>query len=59
MMKKKLCPQCGGPLKGKQKYCCYLCSIPAMLEAAKQIKSKEGPIYEKWKKGLKASLRRI
>lgn len=56
MKKVKKCPTCGKEFTGKRKYCTYLCSIPATMEANKQVKERKGPIYEKWKAKLKASL---
>ena len=57
-MRKKLkpCPECGLYFEGRSKYCSYECAYPAMKEAVDQILSKEGPIYEKWKARLKASM---
>lgn len=57
-MGKKLnvCPGCGMYFEGRSKYCSYTCALPAMADAIEQIKKKEGPIYEKWKARLKASI---
>uniref|UniRef100_A0A6M3M7B6 Uncharacterized protein n=1 Tax=viral metagenome TaxID=1070528 RepID=A0A6M3M7B6_9ZZZZ len=59
MKKKKKCPNCGREFEGKRKYCCYGCSVTATVEANKQLKDKEGPIYEKWKTNLEASLNKL
>ena len=57
MKKIKKCPTCGKSFTGQRKYCSYLCSIPATMEANKQLKEKKGAIYEKWKARLKAVIR--
>ena len=56
MKAKKICPNCGEEFEGRSKYCTYKCSIPATLEAIEQLKNRKGPIYEKWKARLKASI---
>lgn len=49
----KICPMCEGVNSRRGKYCCYACSAVATAEANKQLREKKGPIYEKWKKGIK------
>ena len=58
---KKICanPKCENEVTGKGKYCSYKCSLPAMKNAIEQLKKKEGPIYEKWKARLAASIEGI
>jgi len=55
----KKCPQCGAEFRGTKKYCSYICSIPATLEANKQLQEKKGPIYEKWRRNLEASVKKL
>lgn len=38
---------------------CLECSIKRMTDSASQLQAKEGPFYEKWKKGLLAAARRL
>ena len=59
MKKKRFCPKCGGEIEGRSTYCCYVCSMEAVIEANKQLRDKKGPIYEKWKSRLKASIERL
>jgi len=56
MAKKKICPECWHEFEGKGKYCSSKCSAKAVEEAARQLRKKEGPIFEKWKSRLKASI---
>lgn len=49
----KRCPACKGVHSKRGKYCCYACSVQAIEEANKELREKKGPIYEKWKKGIK------
>ena len=60
-MKKKKCenPDCEEVVTGRGRFCSYKCAIPAIKDAADQIISKEGPVYEKWKVRLKASITNI
>ena len=37
---------------------CAECAISNIAESVYQQQQKEGPIYEKWKRGLRASLER-
>jgi len=57
MKKVKRCPTCGKEFTGQKKYCSYRCSIPATEETNKQLIERKGPIYEKWKARLKASIK--
>lgn len=54
----KECPTCGRKFYGRRKYCSYECAVPRMLDAIEQVKKKEGPIYEKWKRNLEAAMNR-
>lgn len=58
-MKEKICPGCGKKFTGRSKYHSYECALPAMAEAVRQLREKEGPIYEKWKASLKAATERL
>jgi len=55
-MKKKVCPGCGKEFFGRRKYCPYGCSVAASIEANRQLREREGAVYEKWKKALKKRL---
>jgi len=59
MKEKKKCPTCGKEFTGKKKYCTYKCSITATEAANQQLRDKKGPIYEKWKSRLKASIEQL
>jgi len=59
MKEKKTCPNCEREFEGTRKYCCYRCSVTAIVEANKQLKEKKGPIYERWKKGLAKAIERL
>lgn len=56
MKNKVFCPVCKKEVKGSGKYCSYEHSVVAIDEAIKQMREKEGPIYEKWKQRLKAAI---
>ncbi|GAJ11037.1 unnamed protein product [marine sediment metagenome] len=46
-----MCKQCGNEYpKVSQHKLCWDCAMKNMADATKQMKSKSGPIYEKWKK---------
>ena len=46
-----ICKQCEKEYpKLSQKKLCWDCAMKNMREATEQMKSKSGPIYEKWKK---------
>jgi len=49
MDKLKECPSCRRMFSGRSKYCRYQCAVEGMFDANNQIKTKDGPIYEKWK----------
>lgn len=58
-MEKKECPGCGKEFKGRSKYCSYKCALPAMSEAIKQLQEKSGPVYERWKEGIRKGIEGI
>jgi len=52
--KPKPCVDCGTPTvyrspKGR----CRNCSMNAAIESCRQLRAKEGPFYEKWKKSIR------
>lgn len=57
-MKSDICEDCGKHKPGKISAhgLCPDCAWKRMTESWKQLKEKKGPIYEKWKAGLKRSL---
>lgn len=55
----KTCPTCNTVHDKRGKYCSYVCGLPAVEDAIKQLTEKKGPIYDKWKERLKASIERI
>jgi len=46
---RKRCKRCGRfmPSKRKKEYC-FDCGLARVIEAAKQLKSKEGELYQRW-----------
>ena len=60
-MKKNKCANknCGREFEGRSKYCGFECSLNATRECIEQLRNKEGPIYEKWKARLKASIEHL
>jgi len=57
--KVKRCPRCTRLFMGEGKYCTSECSSAVVAETCKQLREKEGPIYEKWRARLKASIERL
>lgn len=57
-MKEKKCVDCGKVLLGKapKSGLCPECAHARQRNAANQIRNKAGPIYERWKAGLKRSV---
>jgi len=55
----KQCPECFKWFVGRSKYCSYKCSAKATEQAIKELQEKRGPVYEKWKARLKASLEHL
>lgn len=57
-MKAKKCGDCGQEKAGELSThgLCAECSYIRQREAQKQIKIRRGPIYEKWKAGLRRSV---
>jgi len=49
MRKVKLCGICNEPHKRRKVNYCYGCGRKREIEAATEIKRREGPYYEKWK----------
>ena len=55
----RYCKWCGDYFETdnyRQRYCSIDHSVAAMQEAQKQMKAKEGAIYEKWKEGLRKAI---
>lgn len=54
-MKSDICNVCGESRPGKISThgICEACGWERMQNSVKQIKTKSGPFYEKWKAGLK------
>ena len=55
----KKCKNCGTEFLGPGKCCSDACAERAARESVIQLKARKGPIYEKWKRNLKASLKRL
>jgi len=57
-MKTKKCIDCGQEKAGELSThgLCAECAYIRQREAQKQIKNKSGPIYEKWKARIRASV---
>ena len=57
-MKSDICIDCGEKKPGKISThgLCADCSWKRMRESWKQLKEKKGPIYDRWKAGIKASV---
>ena len=58
MAKEGKCRRCHQLTIVNPKGYCPRCAIARVMEAAKQLREKKGYFYQKWKKGLKASLER-
>jgi len=54
MKKLRFCPWCGKGYRHRGNYCCEEHGILAMKDSNRQIREKKGPIYEKWKRNIKA-----
>jgi len=57
-MKPKKCIDCGIEAEGKISAhgLCADCCLKRQMESARQIKNKSGPIYEKWRDRIRASV---
>ena len=57
--KSRVCEDCGAPLpQGSRAKYCLECAMDRTAEAGKQIREKQGPIYDKWRDNLMKSLER-
>ena len=52
----KFCPNCESPHNEKGSCCCMECSVAMITKTIKQMQKKEGPIYERWKRGMKKAV---
>ena len=52
----KPCKRCGEVAAVSKRGYCRLCGYTLMVDSVRQLKAKKGPVYEKWKAGLLASL---
>lgn len=53
--KKKVaeCPRCHRTRELGPSGLCHECAIQKVRDAAEQLRAKSGPIYEKWREGLR------
>ena len=50
---------CGDRFFGSTKCCDEGCAAAAVQDCIKQLQEKKGPIYDKWKSRIKASIEHI
>lgn len=54
------CRRCGRFIpKGRSRYCTLEHAIQAATDAQRQIHDRQGPIYDRWKQGMRQALPRI
>ena len=53
------CSWCGAGFYGGGKCCSTPCAERAVQDSIKQLRDKKGVIYEKWRKGLEESIKRL
>lgn len=56
------CKECGEPISQRKAWrsgLCDQCGWSRVLEAAQQLRAKEGPIYEKWLAAYRAAMQRL
>ena len=54
------CDKCGNPdIWDRKEPYCSRCAELRVADAIRQMREKEGPIYEKWKRRLKERMERI
>lgn len=48
------CAWCGHVMEktSRSRYCSLSCSMGAALDAQRQLREKEGPVYDRWKAGV-------
>lgn len=54
----KRCKLCGKITEVSKRGYCQDCGFQLMVDAVRQLQERQGPIYEKWKRGLEASIER-
>ena len=58
----RVCKGCGQPegeVRLSQRLLCPECGLKRMKASWEQLWAKEGPLYEKWRTGMEAGLRRF
>lgn len=55
------CQRCDGPMpdhaKPRAKYCGVECSVAALRDQNEQLRAKQGPHYDRWRKAMRRTAR--
>lgn len=55
----RYCSNCDKLHREKGNCCCPECAVAMIVKTIEQLKKKEGPIYNRWKKRMKAAARAL